>query len=437
VTTSSRDLVIPLDGIELHGTLMVPDGARALVVFAHGSGSSRFSPRNRLVAAELRARGLATLLFDLLTEEESRADALDATLRFDVDLLADRLVAVTDWIVRDRIAGGLPIAYFGASTGAAAALIAAARRPGVIAAVVSRGGRPDLARDALPGVASPTLFVVGGDDTQVLALNRSAMQRMTAETSLSTVEGAGHLFEEPGALGSVARAAASWIVKHVPHRPQAFAAPGTARQIANRTEAGRELGRRLIHHVGPSTIVVALPRGGVPVAAEIANALAAPLDVWIARKLGAPDRPELGMGAVAEGPAIIIDREMVSWLGVSASRLDAIVERETAELQRRARHYRGDRRRPDVRDKTVILVDDGIATGGTIRAAVSGLRRSGASRIVIAVPVASTQALDALRNEVDEIACLVSRSDLGSVGHWYEDFHQVSDAEVVHLLQVP
>jgi predicted phosphoribosyltransferase/pimeloyl-ACP methyl ester carboxylesterase len=435
VATLSRELEISIDGIDLAGTLMVPDGARALVVFVHGSGSSRHSPRNRLVAAGLRSRSLATLLFDLLTEDEGRADATDTTLRFDIDLLADRLVSVTDWIVRERIASGLPIVYFGASTGAAAALVAAARRPGIIAAIVSRGGRPDLAGQALEAVSAPTLFIVGSTDVQVLALNRAAIERMTAETSLSIVDGAGHLFEEPGALAAVARIAGDWIAKRVPHRPRTVVTADGTHQIANRVTAGRELGRLLVRHVSPDTIVLALPRGGVPVAAEIADALEAPLDVWIARKLGAPDRPELGMGAIAEGPAVFIDREMVSWLGVSDAQLDAIVERETAESKRRARHYRGDRGTPDVRGKTAILVDDGIATGGTIRAAARGLRRAGASRIVIAVPVASSHAIEVLRGEVDDITCLLRRSDLGSVGQWYEDFREVTDGEVVRLLE--
>lgn len=207
------EITIPIGELLLEGSLAIPARAAGLVMFAHGSGSSRHSPRNRHVAALLNQRGLATLLFDLLTFEEERIDAIDATLRFDVDLLADRLIAATDSLVASGRAPR-PIGYFGGSTGAAAALIAAARRPALIAAVVSRGGRPDLASDSLAAVRAPTLLIVGGADTWVLQANREAAARMTAPHRLAIVEGATHLFEEPGALDEVARLAATWFVDH-------------------------------------------------------------------------------------------------------------------------------------------------------------------------------------------------------------------------------
>ena len=210
---STRDLSIRAGGVELAGTLSVPGAARGLVIFAHGSGSGRLSPRNRRVAAALEARGLATLLFDLLTAEEERIDALDAHLRFDIPLLAGRLVEVVDWAGRDS--RGLPIGGFGASTGAAAALIAAAERPRAIRAVVSRGGRPDLAGAHLAHVQSPTLLIVGGADREVLALNQEARARMRAPSSLAIVPGATHLFEEPGALEEVARLAGDFFLEHL------------------------------------------------------------------------------------------------------------------------------------------------------------------------------------------------------------------------------
>jgi len=213
MATETRDITIPIDGIELHGVLAIPPHAMGLVMFAHGSGSSRHSPRNRHVAAVLNERGLATLLFDLLTDEEEQIDAVDTTLRFDVEMLAERLLAATDSV----IASGTmprPIGYFGGSTGAAAALIAAARRPAEIAAVVSRGGRPDLAAGSLAAVRAPTLLVVGSADTWVLRTNRDAAGRITAPHELAIVPGATHLFEEPGALDEVARLAASWFLTH-------------------------------------------------------------------------------------------------------------------------------------------------------------------------------------------------------------------------------
>ena len=203
---------IPVDGVELEGMLEVPDGASGLVVFAHGSGSSRKSPRNNFVAEVIRDRGLGTLLFDLLTEEEDRV----RENRFDIPLLTDRLVAVTDWL-RDREGtSDLAVGYFGSSTGAASALRAAARR-GDVDAVVSRGGRVDLASEVLGEVRAATLFVVGGDDTQVLERNREAHEELVlaAERELHVVPGAGHLFEGEGELEEVADVAADWFAEHL------------------------------------------------------------------------------------------------------------------------------------------------------------------------------------------------------------------------------
>lgn len=204
---------IAADGVALEGTLTIPADAGGLVLFAHGSGSSRHSPRNRFVAQCLNERGLATLLFDLLTPAEEEADARTRALRFDVELLARRLVGATDWTCDQPRAKTLSIGYFGASTGAAAALMAASGRAGVARAVVSRGGRPDLAAAALEAVRAPTLLIVGGRDRQVLALNESALARLQCEKRLEIVPGATHLFEEPGALEEVARLAGDWFAR--------------------------------------------------------------------------------------------------------------------------------------------------------------------------------------------------------------------------------
>ncbi|HET9793783.1 MAG TPA: dienelactone hydrolase family protein [Thermoanaerobaculia bacterium] len=209
------DLKIPAGDVSLDAELRIPDGARGVVVFAHGAGSSRLSPRNRYVAETLRGHGLGTLLFDLLTHEEEEADFSTARLRFDIDLLAERLVRASGWLV-EEIPHGMPFGYFGASTGAAAALVAAAYLGPEVAAVVSRGGRPDLAGDTLERVKSPTLLLVGGRDDLVLALNRSALERLSCEKRLEVVPGATHLFEEPGALAEVARRASEWFGEYFP-----------------------------------------------------------------------------------------------------------------------------------------------------------------------------------------------------------------------------
>jgi pimeloyl-ACP methyl ester carboxylesterase len=201
--------------VRLAGDLSAPPGARGVVVFAHGSGSGRFSPRNRAVAGALIAAGLATLLMDLLTPAEEAEDVKTARLRFDAELLGDRLIGTIDWLALEPELGELPIGCFGASTGAAGALIATAERPQRVAAVVSRGGRPDLAAHALPRVSSPTLLIVGGRDTEVIRLNRFAQAQLAGESQLVIVPGAGHLFEERGALEKVAALARDWFLEYL------------------------------------------------------------------------------------------------------------------------------------------------------------------------------------------------------------------------------
>jgi putative phosphoribosyl transferase len=209
----SREVSIPVGRFHLEGDLAIPAAAAGIVVFAHGSGSSRRSPRNRFVAQWLRERKLGTLLFDLLTPAEERADEFSGHLRFDIDLLAQRLISATRWILRETM-GEPNVGYFGASTGGAAALVAAAELGAEIAAVVSRGGRPDLAGEALALVKAPTLLIVGGDDDVVLELNRTALSQLHCEKRLHVVPGATHLFEEPGSLEEVAGEAAAWFREH-------------------------------------------------------------------------------------------------------------------------------------------------------------------------------------------------------------------------------
>ncbi|CAL9351821.1 dienelactone hydrolase family protein [Streptomyces sp. enrichment culture] len=211
----SESVTVPSGEAGLAGDLVVPAGARGVVVFAHGSGSSRLSPRNRAVAEALRRAGFGTLLMDLLTEDEERRDSVTAEYRFDIGLLARRLVDAVDWLEQRPDTADLPAGLFGASTGAAAALVAAAERPRRVSAVVSRGGRPDLADAALPLVAAPVLLVVGGDDGQVLGLNRRAAEALSAPHTVHVVPGATHLFPEPGALEEVAEAAAGWFRDHL------------------------------------------------------------------------------------------------------------------------------------------------------------------------------------------------------------------------------
>jgi len=209
--TKSRLIHIPVEGDEIQGDLRLPRESKAIVIFAHGSGSSRHSPRNKYVATVLNDGGIATLLIDLLTRDEEVVDLQTSYLRFNIDLLAERLSVVTDWVRGQPPTRRLHVGYFGASTGAAAALVAAARRPHIVEAIVSRGGRPDLASPLLASVRAPTLFIVGANDDVVIELNRQAAAQLRVEHRIEIVPGAGHLFEEPGALERVALLARDWF----------------------------------------------------------------------------------------------------------------------------------------------------------------------------------------------------------------------------------
>jgi dienelactone hydrolase len=209
----SKPVTIKVANAVIHGDLVVPENATGIVLFAHGSGSSRFSTRNRYVASILQESGLATLLFDLLSSEEEAVDELTRALRFDIDLLTRRLVLATDWVIKDDQVGKLNIGYFGSSTGAAAAIKAAVLRSSGVAAVVSRGGRPDLAGSDLSQLKVPTLLIVGGWDSQVIQLNEEAFKKMKCEKKLEIVPGATHLFEERGKLEVVAQLASSWFTR--------------------------------------------------------------------------------------------------------------------------------------------------------------------------------------------------------------------------------
>jgi putative phosphoribosyl transferase len=225
-----REVSIDVEGVTLEGTLVIPKEAKGVVLFAHGSGSSRHSPRNRYVAQILQSQRIGTLLFDLLTRQEESIDQSSGELRFDIPFLAKRLAGATRWVTNDADTGDLKVGYFGASTGAGAALMAAAELPRVVSAIVSRGGRPDLAGSALAIVRAPTLLIVGGNDEPVITMNRAALAQLQCpEKSLVIIPGATHLFEEPGTLEETARVAAEWFSRHFMSAGKAQAQGASAR----------------------------------------------------------------------------------------------------------------------------------------------------------------------------------------------------------------
>jgi putative phosphoribosyl transferase len=425
-------VLIPSDSVQLEGEFAIPDDALGIVLFAHGSGSSRLSPRNQFVAEKLHASGIGTLLFDLLTEDE----AADRENVFDIDFLAHRLRDATRWLRARKGTEAYGLGYFGASTGAAAALVAAAREP-TICAVVSRGGRPDLALNHLARVHAPTLLIVGGEDYGVIELNEKAYRLLSCEKSLRIVPGATHLFEEPGTLEQVSQLAADWFRKHLEGVDAAEVFLGDPIVFSNREEAGRRLAQALSSYSGEDVVVLGLPRGGLPVAREIAEALGAPLDIIVVRKLGAPGQPELGIGAVVDGdhPRAIFNQDLVEHLDISNDYVRDEMERQLKEIRRREIAYRGGRAGLALEGKTVIVVDDGIATGSSMRAALRGVRRARPKRLVLAVPVAPAETIEALRADADDIVCLETPADFFAVGQFYRDFHQVSDSEVRRILE--
>jgi putative phosphoribosyl transferase len=280
------------------------------------------------------------------------------------------------------------------------------------------------------------LLIVGGDDIEVLELNREAARQL-ARATVAVVPGASHLFEEPGALEEVARMASEWFIRHLAEAATEAAEPAdtepqTMLPFADRRAAGVQLARRLTAYAGrEDLIVLGLPRGGVPVADEVARALHAPLDVVVVRKLGAPGQRELAMGAIAPG-VCVLNPEFVAYFSERA--IEEATMRESVEMERRERLFRAGRPALDVRGKLVLLVDDGLATGATMRAAVAWARVQKAGRVVVAVPVAPAETIELLEREADEVVCLATPPEFHAVGLYFRDFGQVTEEDVATIL---
>lgn len=438
---------------KLEGELTIPSGAQAIILFAHGSGSSRHSTRNQHIAQALNDAGFATLLVDLLTSEEKEIDDRSRHLRFEIDLLARRLLAVTQWLVQEPETNNLKIGYFGSSTGIAASLIATAKLGDTVKAIVSRGGRPDLAdsRSVLEQVVAPTLLIVGGNDTAVIALNRAALKQLSHAKAreLAIIPGAGHLFEERGKMEEVAEVAAAWFKSHLlngrkfenkynPKGSGLFSIfkekPQIQIRFKDRAAAGEMLASLLSKYKDGNVIVIGIPRGGMLVADAVAKKLGADFDIVVPRKLRDPDNSENAIGAVMHDGSIYLDSNLVN-SKVSDEYVEMEKSEQKKEADRRMALYRPKSREYDIKDRTVILVDDGIATGATIIAAARWLKERKPRLLVIGVPVAPKDVIEMLADEADhiEVISTPSASKFKTVERYYQDFAPVSDQQVLEI----
>jgi len=388
------EVKIPVRNKLLEGSLSKCPEPGRIVLFSHGSGSSRKSPRNRLVAESLWQKGISTLLFDLLTEQESA----DFSLRFDIPLLTERLIGATLWVRTQPEIQDYRMGYFGASTGAAAALGAAAGRQDIVA-VVSRGGRPDLVMNVLPSVHMPVLFIVGGRDEVIGALNKEAFDLL-----------------KHGLIGILKRR--NIKTKHSMHQ-----------RFRDRREAGRLLASELKNEKGEETIVLGIPRGGIPVAAEIARALGCTPEVLLCKKIGHPVQKEYAIGAVNLSDAYLIPHK-----DVEAEYVDQEIVHIRQRLEEMKIKFNISKTTP-LEKKTVILADDGMATGRTMMAAVRLIRKSKPRKLILAIPVASESALKLLRPEVDQLICLYQPDRFSGVGAFYEHFEEFADEDVIRELK--
>jgi predicted phosphoribosyltransferase/dienelactone hydrolase len=440
----------------LKADLTIPLGAQAIVLFAHGSDSSRHSSRNQFVANVLNKKGIATLLVDLLSQEEKRIDEDSGHIRYNIELLTARFTEVTKWLAQQPETRDLKIGYFGSSTGAAAALTTAAKL-GAAKAIVTREGRPDLAREsAIHQVKAPTLFIVGGNDIAVIARNKRALELLSdAEVKeIAIIPGATHLFEEPGKIEEVAQITADWFECYLLETRKSKFYNKNARitgrgflstlrgkydfqiKFRDRFGAGQILASMLgkykddLHGV----TVLGIARGGVAVADPIAEKLNADLDIIVSRKLRSPHNSENAIGAIMhDGSVYLGTSSLKTQHGISDEYIAMEKLEQKREIERRLRVYRPNNREYKIKDRIVILVDDGIATGASVIAAARWIRKYKPKRLIIAAPVAPKQVVKSLKNEADEIEVIRNPSNFKAVEQFYQHFDAISDDRIVQI----
>lgn len=432
-----KDVTITRNGARLSARLLAPATAGRVpgVIFVHGLGSSKASPRNSVIAAHLLDAGIAAILFDLSGHGESSDDPRGQ------EAFLDDLVAVFQWALAHPQLDPARLAIAGSSFGAVVATEAVRRGRVRPATMVLRA--PPLSSDSWKALDVPSLVLVGSADPLLSEIRDGAAQCSFATTSI--VEGAGHLFEEPGTLEQALDRTVEWFLVKLglkedppwgePVAPVARRAPDYGPHFRDRRDAGRQLGERLVEaYGGQDVIVLGIPRGGVPVADEIAKRLDADLDVVVARKLGAPGYPELAIGAVTANGGRFLNENVIRELAVSKRYLEEETAEQREEARRRETQFRKGRPAGVFSGRVVIIADDGLATGATMRASVRSVRAGGPLKIVVAVPVGSTEACSALGDEVDDVVCLYQPEPFLAVGYYYEQFGQTEDAEVQQIL---
>lgn len=438
--------------VGLQADLFLPSKAKAIVLFAHGSGSDRHSSRNQYVAEALNAAGFGTLLVDLLNADEKKVDKTTKHLRFNLDLLSSRIEAITRWLINNSDTRDLGLGYFGTSTGATASLISSQKFPNIVRAIVSRGGRPDLAEDQLANVTAPTLLIVGSSDTDIFELNKRALNglRNAHARELIAIPGAGHLFEEPGKMEEVAKMAGDWFACHMlatgkhfesKYRRNGYSLISALQtnlipriKFRNRVAAGEMLASVLAKYKNDTPIIIGIPRGGVIVADVVARRLSAKLDIVISRKMRAPNNSEYALGALMQDGSFYVDKAIVESLNVSHEYINAEKLEQKREIDQRLSKYGPPSKEDKFKNKTTLLVDDGAATGSTIIASARWIRKQQPKKVVIALPVAPRQIIETLKREADDIHVLRIPSSFRSVSEFYVDYDPVTDDQVIQLL---
>jgi putative phosphoribosyl transferase len=459
---------IVIHGRTLEGDLVIPTGAKCIILFAHGSGSSRSSTRNQYVAEVLNKAGFATLLVDLLSFEEKEADITGRHLSYNIELLAGRFKEVTKWLLQQPQTKNLEIGYFGSSTGAAAAICAAAyfsNSNNIVKAIALRGGRLDLAEGQLSKIVAPTLLIVSGsDDAAVIGINKAALKQLknAKDRELALIPGAGHLFEESGKMEEVAKIAAEWFEIYLlcnrkkienkyalkKRNPWLLSSifrdkPHIEIKFKDRAAAGDMLATLLgkykkqeKHDTANSITVIGIPRGGVVVADRVAKKLSIrDLDIAISRKLRSPNNSENAIGAIVQDGSVYLDNTLLETMNISNQYLETEKSEQKKEIDRRMSLYRPETDKDyKIRGRTVILIDDGAATGATIIAAAVWIRKQSPKRLIIALPVAPSRVKMALRQQTDSLEIIYAPRNFTTVEQFYQNFDALSHQEVIKLL---